>query len=141
MLENVFGLAGLALLVFAVAVWKLGPDWGGLAASVGHPAVPVREDVWSYAYYGVALFGAAMTPYEVFFFSSGGVEEGWTVKDLPVQRANVLLGFPLGGDVVVDIEDLLAKMACLIQQFGQGLEPLTRLRRHRQQRAVRQRWQ
>jgi Mn2+/Fe2+ NRAMP family transporter len=38
-----------------------------------------------------------MTPYEVFFFSSGGVEEGWSTKDLPVVRANVLIGFPLGG--------------------------------------------
>ena len=45
----------------------------------------------------MALFGAAMTPYEVFFFSSGAVEEGWTTKDLAESRANVLVGFPLGG--------------------------------------------
>jgi manganese transport protein len=38
-----------------------------------------------------------MTPYEVFFFSSGAVEEKWTRKDLNVERANVLVGFPLGG--------------------------------------------
>ena len=38
-----------------------------------------------------------MTPYEVFFFSSGAVEEGWTFKDLSQSRANVLVGFPLGG--------------------------------------------
>ena len=31
------------------------------------------------------------------FFSSGAVEEGWTVKDLALSRANVLVGFPLGG--------------------------------------------
>ena len=96
-LENVFGLAGLALLVFAVAVWKLGPDWGGLVSSAIHPAVPVPEDVWVYAYYGVALFGAAMTPYEVFFFSSGGIEEHWGPGDLSTMRANVFIGFPLGG--------------------------------------------
>ena len=29
-LENVFGLAGLALIVFAVALWQLGPDWSAL---------------------------------------------------------------------------------------------------------------
>ena len=33
-----------------------------------------------YWYYAIALFGAAMTPYEVFFFSSGGVEENWTAE-------------------------------------------------------------
>ncbi|MGW4640693.1 divalent metal cation transporter [Sphaerisporangium sp. NPDC004334] len=38
-----------------------------------------------------------MTPYEVFFFSSGGVEERWTRKDLVTSRANVFVGFPLGG--------------------------------------------
>lgn len=35
-----------------------------------------------------------MTPYEVFFFSSGGVEEGWSRQDLMEARANVLVGFP-----------------------------------------------
>src|SRR4051812_46272574 len=27
-MERIFGLAGLALLVFVVTVWKVGPDWG-----------------------------------------------------------------------------------------------------------------
>jgi Mn2+/Fe2+ NRAMP family transporter len=38
-----------------------------------------------------------MTPYEVFFFSSGAVEERWTTKDLLTSRINVFIGFPLGG--------------------------------------------
>jgi manganese transport protein len=59
--------------------------------------VPGSEGVPTYWYYAVALFGAAMTPYEVFFFSSGGVEEHWSVKDLGTSRLNVLVGFPLGG--------------------------------------------
>jgi Mn2+/Fe2+ NRAMP family transporter len=96
-IENVFGLLGLALVVFAVAAWQLGPDWGALAHQATHVDKP-HDEFWStYAYYAVALFGAAMTPYEVFFFSSGGVEEGWTLQDLGVMRANVLIGFPLGG--------------------------------------------
>jgi Mn2+/Fe2+ NRAMP family transporter len=28
-MENVLGLAGLALVVAAVALWRLGPDWAG----------------------------------------------------------------------------------------------------------------
>jgi Mn2+/Fe2+ NRAMP family transporter len=50
-----------------------------------------------YAFFAIGLLGAAMTPYEVFFFSSGAVEEHWTPRDLAVNRANVYLGFPLGG--------------------------------------------
>jgi Mn2+/Fe2+ NRAMP family transporter len=59
---------------------------------------PIGHETWAtYAYYGIALFGAAMTPYEVFFFSSGGVEERWTRRDLVTARSNVFVGFPLGG--------------------------------------------
>ena len=39
----------------------------------------------------------------MFFFSSGAVEEKWTVKDLAQSRLNVLVGFPLGGILSVAI--------------------------------------
>ncbi|MFL6107310.1 MAG: NRAMP family divalent metal transporter [Marmoricola sp.] len=97
LMENVLGLLGLALIVFAVALWKLGPDWGELGRQMISADKPGDEKWTTYAYYAVALFGAAMTPYEVFFFSSGGVEEGWEEKDLSTMRANVFVGFPLGG--------------------------------------------
>jgi Mn2+/Fe2+ NRAMP family transporter len=96
-MENVLGLLGLALIIFAVALWKLGPDWSDLTHQALTFGKPGDEHWTTYAYYAVALFGAAMTPYEVFFFSSGGVEEKWTSKDLGTMRANVFVGFPLGG--------------------------------------------
>jgi Mn2+/Fe2+ NRAMP family transporter len=96
-MENVLGLLGLALIVFVVALWQLAPDWGGLAQQLAVVRKPVDESWTTWAYYAVALFGAAMTPYEVFFFSSGGVEEAWGAKDLRLMRANVFIGFPLGG--------------------------------------------
>ena len=101
-MENVTGLLGLTLIIFAVALFLLKPDWGMLAGQLA-PAVPEQETVWTYSYYAIALFGAAMTPDEVFFFSSGAVEEGWTVKDLLQERINVLVGFPLGGLLSVAI--------------------------------------
>ncbi|HEX8771026.1 MAG TPA: divalent metal cation transporter, partial [Acidimicrobiales bacterium] len=70
-MERIFGLLGLALLVFAVAVVKVGPDWNNLLSQAAHPSVPTDETPFTYAYFAIALFGAAMTPYEVFFFSSG----------------------------------------------------------------------
>jgi Mn2+/Fe2+ NRAMP family transporter len=96
-MERTFGLAGLALVVFAIAVWQFGPDWSALFHDASHPHVPQGEGLPTYLFWAVALFGAAMTPYEVFFFSSGAVEEGWTRKDLMLNRANVYIGFPLGG--------------------------------------------
>jgi manganese transport protein len=96
-MENVAGLVGLCLIGFAVGLFLLGPDWGQLGRQVLQEVSTGTEKTSTYWFYAVALFGAAMTPYEVFFFSSGAVEEGWTTKDLAESRANVLVGFPLGG--------------------------------------------
>jgi membrane protein implicated in regulation of membrane protease activity len=38
-----------------------------------------------------------MTPHEVYFYSSGAVEEGWTPKDISLNRANAMIGYGLGG--------------------------------------------
>jgi Mn2+/Fe2+ NRAMP family transporter len=102
-MENVTGLTGLCLIVFAVSVFALMPDWGALGHAVTHPVIPTSESSATYWYYAIALFGAAMTPYEVFFFSSGAVEERWTTKDLGTSRLNVMVGFPLGGLLSVAI--------------------------------------
>ena len=97
-LENVTGMLGLALVVFAVALFALHPDWMSLGSQVLlQPSPHTDESPATYWYYAVALFGAAMTPYEVFFFSSGAIEEKWKTKDLTQSRINVLVGFPLGG--------------------------------------------
>lgn len=102
-LENAVGILGLSLIVFVVAVFLLGPDWGDLARQAVMPTVPASEQPATYWYYAIALFGAAMTPYEVFFFSSGAIEEGWKRKDLGQERLNVFVGFPLGGVLSIAI--------------------------------------
>jgi Mn2+/Fe2+ NRAMP family transporter len=96
-MENVTGLLGLCLIVFAVTVFALHPHWSTLAHQALAPVIPQSESAATYWYFAIALFGAAMTPYEVFFFSSGAREEHWTTKDLSTSRLNVLVGFPLGG--------------------------------------------
>ncbi|KRC59678.1 MULTISPECIES: NRAMP family divalent metal transporter [unclassified Nocardioides] len=125
-IENVLGLLGLTLIGFAVALWQLGPDWGELAASLGEK--PAQESWATYAFFGVALFGAAMTPYEVFFFSSGGVEERWTRKDIGVMRANVFIGFPLGGLLSVAIAGcaavVLMPQGIAVETLGQVALPV-----------------
>ena len=65
-IERVFGYGGLCMLVFAVAAVKLHPSWGAVA----HGFVP-HMDTQSpllYAYFAIGLLGAAMTPYEVYFY-------------------------------------------------------------------------
>jgi manganese transport protein len=94
-IERIFGYGGLCLLVFAVAAVKLHPAWG----AVGHGFLPHMEtqSPLLYAYFAVGLLGAAMTPYEVYFYSSGAVEEQWGPKDLGLNKANAMIGYGLGG--------------------------------------------
>lgn len=116
-MERVFGLAGLALVVFVVALVQLDPPWRDLGAQAAQFGPAGAEGWATYAFFGITLFAAAMTPYEVFFFSSGGVEERWTRRDLVTERANVFIGFPLGGLLS------LAIMACAAAVFlPQGME-------------------
>jgi manganese transport protein len=107
-MENVAGLVGLCLIGFAVALFLLSPDWGELGRQALQGVSTETEEASTYWFFAVALFGAALTPYEVFFFSSGAVEEGWTVKDLAESRANVLVGFPLGGVLSLAIAGCMA---------------------------------
>jgi len=91
------------MLVFVVAVWKLGPDWSSMLESATTLA-PVSGESWgAYLFFVVVLIGAQMTPYEMFFFSSGAVESRWRPKDLVEMRVNVI-GFPLGGLLAVAIQ-------------------------------------
>ncbi|MBD0283539.1 MAG: divalent metal cation transporter [Thermoleophilaceae bacterium] len=103
-MERVYGLLGLAMLVFVVAVWQLDPDWSQLWSSATTPAPTGRETWATYLFFLVALVGAQMTPYEMFFFSSGAVDHRWRPKDIKVMRANVIVGFPLGGILAVAIQ-------------------------------------
>ena len=95
-IEKFYGLLGLAMVITVVAVIHTGQTHV-LISQAKHIAPPKGEGLPTYFYFAIALLGAAMTPYEVFFFSSGAVEEGWTRADLMVNRANVYIGFPLGG--------------------------------------------
>lgn len=103
-MEKIYGLLGLTMLVFVVAVWHLAPDWSRMWSSATTPR-PVEGESWAvYLFFLVTLIGAQMTPYEMFFFSSGAVESRWRRKDLTEMRVNVLVGFPLGGLLAIAIQ-------------------------------------
>jgi Mn2+/Fe2+ NRAMP family transporter len=125
LIERIFGMAGLALLVFAVALFALPTDWAGL----GRGAVQISSagHGWSvYWFVAVALFASTVSPYEVFFFSSGGVEEKWNVADLARARSNVLIGFPVGGFLALS---LVAVAAVVYHPSGTSLTSLDQVAR------------
>jgi Mn2+/Fe2+ NRAMP family transporter len=100
-MERAVGFLGLTMLVYAVAMWKLHPDWGHVARAIAHPQVPHSETLAKYWYFAIALFGAALTPYEIFFYSSGAVEEKWDDSDLFTNRITSYAGFTFGAVVAI----------------------------------------
>jgi len=98
-IERLFGYLGLALLVYIAATIKLDPDWG----EIGRGFVPEGHSAAIYWYFVVGLIAAALMPYEIYFYSSGGVEEGWDERDMNVNKANSFIGFGLGGLISVAI--------------------------------------
>jgi Mn2+/Fe2+ NRAMP family transporter len=75
------------------------PDW----SRVGHGFVPKAQGATLYWYFAVGLVAAAFMPYEIYFYSSGAREEGWTESDLGVNRANAIIGYGLGGLLAVGL--------------------------------------
>lgn len=102
-IEQVLGLTGLALIVFIVALFVLPTDWAGIGRDIVHPTIPHGEYANTYFFYAISLVGACVVPYEIVFFSAGGIEEGWKPKSLLEMRLNAFMGFPLGGLLTVAI--------------------------------------
>jgi manganese transport protein len=92
-IERVFGYGGMLMLVFVAVVFHQSPDWGDVA----HGFVPSLSSSTLYLYFVVGVFAAALMPYEVHFYSSGAIEEGWTEKSLKENRLNAVIGYALGG--------------------------------------------
>ncbi len=113
-IERSYGLLGLFMIVFAVALVAIHPPWPELAAGAipNIPAGLTGAQMLTYGYFTVAIVSAVMFPYETYFYSSGGIEDRWTEKDLGVNRLTVLVGFGLGSLLAISI------LASSAQLFG-----------------------
>jgi len=103
-LERTFGLAGLLMLVYLFSCVRSGPDWH--AAAVGLlPQLPHSDGkhLLLYSYFAVGIFSAVLMPYEVYFYSSGGIEEDWTTKQIPENRFVATVSSSLGGLLTISI--------------------------------------
>ncbi|MDX6596477.1 MAG: hypothetical protein QOE87_364 [Gaiellales bacterium] len=117
LIENVPSFVGLAMLVVLFAILtgaEFQIDWGEVAHRVVDPQNP-KQDHWLYVAGVFAILGATMSPYEWYFYSSGGREEGWTVRDKTVNRATAFIGFGLGATLAFS---LMIGAAALFSERG-----------------------
>ena len=104
-IERVYGLLGLFMIVFAAALVAIHPPWDKLAGGL-IPQVPhglSTKEMLTFAYFVVAIISAVMFPYEVYFYSSGGIEEEWGPKDILTNRMTAIVGMGLGSLLAIAI--------------------------------------
>lgn len=111
-IERIYGLGGLLMIVFIVALVGLDPDWSLLASGLvpRWPEVSNSRDTLMYFYIAVALMSSIMLPYETYFYASGGIEDEWKAKDVGLNRVVVSVGFTLGALLSVALVGMGAEL-------------------------------
>jgi manganese transport protein len=97
-IERLFGLLGVVMIIFLFAALKDGVDWHSARAGLV-PTFPIgaaKDEFLLYAYFVIGIFSAILMPYEVYFYSSGAIEESWKVEDLWENRIVATFGSSLG---------------------------------------------
>jgi Mn2+/Fe2+ NRAMP family transporter len=95
LIENGASVLGLVTISFVVAAIKLHPNWGS-AASGMLPSMP-DSDKARYGFIAVSILGASISPYLMYFYSSGAIEDKWDESYVGVNRFIATLGMSLGG--------------------------------------------
>ena len=95
LIENGASLLGLVTLSFVVAAVKLHPDWGNAAHGL-LPSFPGGQKA-NYWFVAVSILGASISPYLMYFYSSGAIEDEWDETYIPINRVIATFGMSLGG--------------------------------------------
>jgi Mn2+/Fe2+ NRAMP family transporter len=111
-IERTYGLLGLLMVVFAVALVAIHPPWARIAGGV-MPQVPPglsTRQTLTYSYFVIAIFSAVLLPYQVYFYSSGGIEEQWKCKDVFTNRVTIIVGNGLATVLSIALIALAAQL-------------------------------
>jgi Mn2+/Fe2+ NRAMP family transporter len=95
LIENGASLLGLVTISFVVAAIKLHPDWSSAAHGL-LPSLP-GDDKAKYWFIAVSILGASISPYLMYFYSSGAVEDDWDESYIPINRIIAGIGMTFGG--------------------------------------------
>ena len=100
-IEQGVSALGLVTLCFIAGAWALHPHWPAVAAGA-LPTLPTHDRA-RYWFIAVSILGASITPYLMFFYSSGAVEDKWDESYLGVNRIIAAGGMSFGTFISVAV--------------------------------------
>jgi Mn2+/Fe2+ NRAMP family transporter len=96
---------------------KLHPDWH-TAARGFLPGLDGDQKA-KYGFIAVSILGASISPYLMYFYSSGAIEDKWDRTYIPINRAIAVIGMSFGGLLSMAV---LVVAAIAIQPNGIDIE-------------------
>jgi Mn2+/Fe2+ NRAMP family transporter len=94
-IENGPALFGLITLSFLVGIVALGGPPRNLLPTLWQPRIQ-QGNFADYLYLVAAILGATISPYLIYFYSSGAREEKWNRSDLFLNRVTAIVGMSFG---------------------------------------------
>jgi Mn2+/Fe2+ NRAMP family transporter len=94
-IENGPALFGLLTLSFVIGIIALGGPPHDVLVTLWKPQVK-PGDIADYLYLVAAILGSTISPYMLYFYSSGAREEGWSASSLLLNRVTAFLGMGFG---------------------------------------------
>jgi Mn2+/Fe2+ NRAMP family transporter len=99
LLEKGVGVLGMVTLAFLIAAFRLHPPLGEVGQGL-LPSLP-QEQPAHYWFLAVSILGASISPYLLFFYSSGAVEGRWDTSYLSINRITAGVGMTFGSTVAL----------------------------------------
>ncbi|MFL5761935.1 MAG: NRAMP family divalent metal transporter [Thermomicrobiales bacterium] len=126
-IENGPALLGLVTLSFIAGIVSLGGPDHELVTTLWRPQVESGEPA-DYFFLVAAILGATVSPYLVYFYSSGAKEESWTEESLSLNRITAVVGMGfgcIGSIAVICLTAMVLKPlnmgAGTLQELGLGM--------------------
>jgi Mn2+/Fe2+ NRAMP family transporter len=101
LVEDAPAILGMLAIFFAIGVFRLKPD----ASQLLHGAIPSlpKTNPPHYWFLAVSILGASITPYLMYFYSSGAVEDKWDKSYLGINKFIAGAGTAFGGLLAVAV--------------------------------------
>jgi Mn2+/Fe2+ NRAMP family transporter len=113
-IENLPSILGLVTLTFWIGVSAHGGPDGELLRTLWRPEIKQNE-LAEYLFLAAAILGAIISPYLLFFYSSGAREERWTRRSISTNRLVAVVGMTFGSTTAIA---LIVLAALVLQPLG-----------------------